>query len=448
MFTHVNDRPRANTASGRFLLPTLCTPAWLGPGSPAARELTSMELAMLRHSSMPGISSCSTFRSLHRRVMVPEEPASLGEAEGGSGLAVGLCRQTDRHATALSCPLPPGVLSRTKWEGRAGAELLALIWHRWHACLKLGFPPSPCLARGLVGAMVVSTKPGAAGRVSRAERVLKAKPGVSWGAVSPGGLVPAEILHSEARRRRGGHRPVPQASPAWAVGKRGMRLGGQRRGVAVLCRGRRESSGECPPAKAGVTPLEGSTGLAVGRDPPLLHGIHVADEQPELHGAGLGVPPGAGGEEQVVAGDAQGALHRRQPRARQQHALHRRRLDQLGELHGGAGGHPAPAVAFLCRAQGPAAGGCCRAGGRKGKSCSRPSLETPSSLCVTLGLFSLTPVFMFTLSPIAYGASSPQNAGQRDLFPPPAMLPLQMGKLRHRAEGAELALGSLAVPRP
>lgn len=95
VFTHVNGRPRANTAGGCFLLPTLCTPTWLRPGSLATRELTSMELAMLRHSSMPGISSCSTFRSLHRSVMVPEEPASLGEAGEGSGLAVGPCTWTD-----------------------------------------------------------------------------------------------------------------------------------------------------------------------------------------------------------------------------------------------------------------------------------------------------------------------------------------------------------------
>lgn len=52
------------------LLPTLCSLA----------RLTSIELAMFRHSSMPGISSCSTFRSLQRSVMVPEEPASLGRA--------------------------------------------------------------------------------------------------------------------------------------------------------------------------------------------------------------------------------------------------------------------------------------------------------------------------------------------------------------------------------
>jgi len=120
--------------------------------------------------------------------------------------------------------------------------------------------------------------------------------------------------------------------------------------------GCRESSRESPPAKAGVTPLEASSGPAAGRHPPLLHGVHVADEQPELHGAGLGVPPGAGGEEQVVAGDAQGALHCRQPRTRQQHVLHRRRLDQLGELHGGAG---------------VATGTCCGAGGRKGKRAAR-----------------------------------------------------------------------------
>lgn len=64
------------------VLSTLHTPAPLGPGSLATQELTSMELAMLRHSSMPGISSCSTFRSLQRSTMVPEEPASLGEAGG------------------------------------------------------------------------------------------------------------------------------------------------------------------------------------------------------------------------------------------------------------------------------------------------------------------------------------------------------------------------------
>lgn len=73
----------------------------------------------------------------------------------------------------------------------------------------------------------------------------------------------------------------------------------------------------------------------MGKDRPLLHGVHVADEQPELHGAGLPFAAGAGREQQVVAGDAQSALHRRLPRARQQHALHRRRFDQLGELHGG-----------------------------------------------------------------------------------------------------------------
>lgn len=78
----------------------------------------------------------------------------------------------------------------------------------------------------------------------------------------------------------------------------------------------------------------------------------------------------------------------------------------------------------------------------------RPSLETPSSLCVTRGPIASPPLFVFTLSPIAYGASSLQNAGQRDLFPPPAVLSLQMGKLRHGAEGAELAPGSPVVPRP
>lgn len=105
---------------------------------------------------------------------------------------------------------------------------------------------------------------------------------------------------------------MPRAFPGMGRGGRGgTRLGGQHRGVAVLCRGHRESGGESSPAKAGVMLLEGSAGLAVGRDPPLLHGVHIADEQPELHGTGLAVTPGAGGEEKVVAGDAQGALHRR-----------------------------------------------------------------------------------------------------------------------------------------
>lgn len=38
---------------------------------------TSMERAMFRHSSMPGMSSCRTHRSLHLRVIVPEDTEGL-----------------------------------------------------------------------------------------------------------------------------------------------------------------------------------------------------------------------------------------------------------------------------------------------------------------------------------------------------------------------------------
>ena len=38
---------------------------------------TSMECAMLRHCSMPGMSSWSTRRSLHLMVIVPDDPGIL-----------------------------------------------------------------------------------------------------------------------------------------------------------------------------------------------------------------------------------------------------------------------------------------------------------------------------------------------------------------------------------
>lgn len=97
----------------------------------------------------------------------------------------------------------------------------------------------------------------------------------------------------------------------------------------------------CPPAERGGGSSSSERGDRAGREAqtgvtelagpaaPFFHGVHVADEQPELH-----VAAGAGGEQQVVAGDAQGAPDRRQPRARQQHVLHCGRLDQLRELHG------------------------------------------------------------------------------------------------------------------
>lgn len=41
--------------------------------------LTSIELVMLRHSSMPGMSSWITRRSLHLTIMLPTDPTNLKE---------------------------------------------------------------------------------------------------------------------------------------------------------------------------------------------------------------------------------------------------------------------------------------------------------------------------------------------------------------------------------
>lgn len=41
--------------------------------------VTSIELAMLRHSSMPGMSSWITRRSLHLTIMLPTDPTNLKE---------------------------------------------------------------------------------------------------------------------------------------------------------------------------------------------------------------------------------------------------------------------------------------------------------------------------------------------------------------------------------
>lgn len=99
----VNARPRANTAA-------LSQPFAGRPG------LTSMELAMFRHSSMPGISSCSTCRSLQRSVMVPEEPEIL--REGGSG-GQGHLGDTRGHTDSTQLSSSP-----------ASAGLLALLSRR------------------------------------------------------------------------------------------------------------------------------------------------------------------------------------------------------------------------------------------------------------------------------------------------------------------------------
>lgn len=63
---------------------------------------------MFRHSSMPGISSCSTFRSLQRSVMVPEEPASLFSTAS-------TLRMSSQSSTALGCPSPPGQEESSRW---------------------------------------------------------------------------------------------------------------------------------------------------------------------------------------------------------------------------------------------------------------------------------------------------------------------------------------------
>lgn len=124
---------------------------------------------MFRHSSMPGISSCSTFRSLHRSVMVPEEPASLGKA-AGSGPAAGLRGQEGAaHADSQqrgAAPRSPGGWSKAKRRAEATGISLALIRHRPHVCLELRFPSSPLLGAAAPALRSgVSSKPGAAGRV-------------------------------------------------------------------------------------------------------------------------------------------------------------------------------------------------------------------------------------------------------------------------------------------
>lgn len=47
---------------------------------------TSMELAILRHSSMPGMSSWIVLRSLHFTIMDPEEPTNLHAEIGTKGI--------------------------------------------------------------------------------------------------------------------------------------------------------------------------------------------------------------------------------------------------------------------------------------------------------------------------------------------------------------------------
>lgn len=73
-----------------------------------------MELAMFRHSSMPGISSCSTFRSLQRSVMVPEEPETLREAgRGGQGW----------HKDSAEVPSPPAAVPDLRLSSATAAGL-------------------------------------------------------------------------------------------------------------------------------------------------------------------------------------------------------------------------------------------------------------------------------------------------------------------------------------
>lgn len=71
---------------------------------------------------------------------------------------------------------------------------------------------------------------------------------------------------------------------------------------------------------------------------PLLDGIDVPEEQQNLPGAAL-LPVR---EEQVVAGDAQGAPAGRLQLLPQHHVLHVGRLDVLGELHRCANWQRAP----------------------------------------------------------------------------------------------------------